>query len=235
MICGLKNGVCSTDTFRVRQFPRGTYLPTAVFAALSQLVCWDPCGGVLSRLGPILTATAIVPFAWYLYVMRSGSPYLRRAALAGGTCAFLILALSHVTVATWFSATHSWSQLELGAVSNALSDLFVIGGALLVGAPAGAVVGVLVALIQQRWVRDLPDVSCANTHKLSQPLTAAMVAILASPLVALLAAHVLREPLLRLFPRSAVGLSALLAGTWAVTIPIAAGLGARLSTGPKNV
>jgi hypothetical protein len=172
----------------------------------------------------MLTAVVIVPLVWYWYVMPPERAYIRRAALAGATCTFLITTLSYAMFSVWLAVSQRPSRDGLGDLVGAVGDLFIIGKAWVVDAPLGAVIGILLALIERHWLGKSPHAPASEVSESGKPLSASMLAILASPLVAFLFA-LLQSVFGRFIPQGMVGFAVLLAGAWLVTIPIAAALG----------
>jgi len=212
----------------MREFFRATWLPTALFTAatLPLYLGNRHCSPTLS-LGPAITAVILVPAAWYWYVTRSGSSRIGRAALAGASAAYVIATLSYVVLGVRFSLTHSWSQLELGALAVGLTDLLTIAGGLLIGAPIGASLGILVALAQRTHYFGASSHVEDRAKAWRSALTAIMIAILLSPLLAYLALASSQEALASLSRKYSIGYSVALAATWLASIPLAALLGAR--------
>lgn len=212
----------------MRDFARATWLPTALFTAatLPLYLSSRRCGLALA-LGPTLTALLVVPAIWHWCVPGAGRHRFRRAALAGASAAYLIATLSHVIVGMRFSLTHSWSQLELGALGVGLTDLFVVGGSLVVAAPVGAMIGSLVARIQ----RGNPQASTSTAERTAGgrqgASTAVMIAILLSPVLAAFVLASSQELLVPLSRKYSIGYAFALGATWLVSIPVAAVLGAR--------
>jgi hypothetical protein len=139
----------------------------------------------------------------------------------------VIVTLSHVVAGVRFSLTHSSSSLELGALAVGLGDLFVIVGGLLVGAPIGALLGMLIARIQRVHWTGPPGLAEGSGGTRRSALTAIMISILFSPVLAFLALASNQEALGALASKYSIGYSAALAATWVVSIPLAAVLGAR--------
>ena len=212
----------------MRDLVRSTWLPTALFTAATLPLVLNSirCGPALA-FGPALTASVVVPAAWHWYVIGSDRPSLRRAALAGASASYVIVTLSHVVVGVRFSLTHSWSSLELGALAVGLEDLFVTVGGLLIGAPIGALLGVLIAHIQRAHWTGPPALAEGSVGTRRSALTAIMISILLSPVLAYLALASNQESLGALASKYSMGYSAALAATWVVCIPLAAVLGAR--------
>jgi len=212
----------------MRAFARETWLPTALFTAASLPLYLSNrgCNPALA-LGPALTALLIVPAIWHWYVPGSGRHRIRRAALAGASASYLIVTLSYVIVSMQFSLTHSWSQLELGALVVGLMDLITIVGGLLVAAPLGAVLGILISRVQRSHSQRTPGLIEGAAETRQRALTAVMIAILLSPILAALAMAFSGELLAPLSRRYSIGCPFALGATWLVSIPIAAVLGAR--------
>jgi len=207
------------------------FLPTAVFAALGVWIPWnhwDPGSPFLLIHGPLLTAVVFVPLAWYWFVARPGGHPIARGALAGATCGFLVSTLPLVACYAWSAATHDNSNDGLGALYGVF-DFFFVGLGLVPCAPVGAVLGALLAGVWWHGLGDLREQPDARYRRLKDALGGAMMAILASPVVALIVGLLLLDGLRALFPRRTIGYAAMVAWTLLVTTPMAAVLGARRS------
>jgi hypothetical protein len=221
-------GDSCADNHFMRAFARETWLPTALFTAASLPLCLSNrgCSPALA-LGPALTALIIVPAIWHWYVPGPGQHRIRRAALAGASASYLIVTLPYVVVSVQFSLTHSWSQLELGALVVGMMDLVMIVGGLLVAAPIGAVLGIVISRVQRSHPQSPPGLFEGTAKTRQHALTAVMIAILLSPVLAVLAMVCSGNLLAPLSRRYSIGCPFALGAIWLVSIPIAAVLGAR--------
>lgn len=221
-------GDSRADNHFMRAFARETWLPTALFtaASLPLYLINRGCNPALA-LGPALTALFIVPAIWHWYVPGPGQHRIRRATLAGASASYLIVTLPYVVVSVQFSLTHSWSQLELGALVVGMMDLVMIVGGLLVAAPIGAVLGIVISRVQRSHPQSPPDLLEGTAKTRQHALTAVMIAILLSPVLAVLAMVCSGNLLAPLSRRYSIGCPFALGAIWLVSIPIAAVLGAR--------
>jgi hypothetical protein len=192
------------------RFLRETWLPTAVFAALSMLFGTSDHG--------VIVALIVVPLVWKSFVIRQGRPRVGRAALAGSASAFMIL----------------WSEAMMDSVgrfihsgrnaSEELGGLFAIFLPLLtlVGFVVGAGAASLAAFVQARLWPGPPEEPGRADLVMDGAVGGVLVATLIAPFAAI--------PLAALMPNQRAPTADLLtatAGTWLILASASAWLGVR--------
>jgi hypothetical protein len=213
----------SPITIAMIRFLKETWLATAVFVGLSRLNA-DRQAGWIGYFGATITATVLVPPVWRWFVMCRGRPRIGRAALAGATVGFLI-AISPAFIGTaWYEAHPPRYTDGFGEGLGGFLLLFVLIAFGFVGGALGTGVGMLVALLQRRWLhrREQPGVA---DSRLDGAIGGALVATLATPIVILLAAIVLPKSILPTQRYGSVSLGILFFEGWLVLITLGALLG----------
>jgi hypothetical protein len=202
----------------MRRLVERTSLPTAVFVSVfGWFHGWDQ-GSLPLLLVSIATALLIVPPTWHWYVMPSDAPRVGRAALAGATLAYLILAIPMWLYGVWMTGTRPSGE-TWGGLGNAFWVLMMLAY-LGIGGTVGAALGALIAFIQRRQPHTPPHFEASRLSVLDGAICGAMIATLMNPLGAIVVG-LMRAP--------QDDVNALFLVSWLLMVPAFALIGAWLA------
>ena len=138
-----------------RRFAQRTWLPTAVFVPLlTAYAAWDVnrCDPIQGVLIP-MTGLLLVPTIWWWIFARGEGRSFARGAAAGAMCVVLTVNLAPILRTIWLERSHpSSDQLGIGLGRLEVALMLMLSAS--VGGPIGALVGGLLAVLQDRWWPD---------------------------------------------------------------------------------
>jgi hypothetical protein len=132
---------------------RGTWLATILFLLVSTGIWWRWLSWGSAK-GSILPTIIICPLVWWWLVARRGYPQPIRGLIAGALIGLLTQVLPDVAPMAWQSHTHPGPRDgEEQVVAMVTVYFYLMVG--IVAVPAGALLGLLVAMVQKhtdRWI-----------------------------------------------------------------------------------